>query len=90
MKILLAPDSFKGSLSAVQVCKALRVGVERVRPDADCVALPLADGGEYPALYRRFAALIARGQTDCDLAPLELVAKALACAETTVVPPFDF
>jgi glycerate kinase len=46
MKILLAPDSFKGSLSAVQVCKALRVGVERVRPDADCVSLPLADGGE--------------------------------------------
>ncbi len=46
MKILLAPDSFKGSLSAVQVCKALRVGVERVLPDANCVALPLADGGE--------------------------------------------
>ena len=46
MKILLAPDSFKGSLSAVQVCQALRAGVERVRPDADCVALPLADGGE--------------------------------------------
>jgi glycerate 2-kinase len=46
MKILLAPDSFKGSLSSVQVCEALRVGVERVRPDADCVALPLADGGE--------------------------------------------
>ena len=54
------------------------------------IVQPLADGGEYPALYRHFAALIARGQTDCDLAPLELVAKALACAETTVVPPFDF
>jgi glycerate kinase len=46
MKILLAPDSFKGSLSAGQVCEALRAGVERVRPDANCVLLPLADGGE--------------------------------------------
>jgi glycerate kinase len=46
MKILLAPDSFKGSLSAEQVCRALRVGVKRVLPDANCVALPLADGGE--------------------------------------------
>jgi glycerate kinase len=46
MKILLAPDSFKGSLSAEQVCTALQVGVMRVLPDANCVALPLADGGE--------------------------------------------
>ena len=46
MKILLAPDSFKGCLSASQVCEAMRAGVERVRPDAVCVALPLADGGE--------------------------------------------
>jgi glycerate kinase len=46
MKILLAPDSFKGSLSAEQVCRALQVGVMRVLPDANCVALPLADGGE--------------------------------------------
>ena len=46
MKILLAPDSFKGSLSAEQVCAALRAGVKRVLPDANCVALPLADGGE--------------------------------------------
>jgi glycerate kinase len=46
MKILLAPDSFKGSLSAEQVCSALMVGVKRVLPDANCVALPLADGGE--------------------------------------------
>ena len=46
MKILLAPDSFKGSLRAEQVCSALMVGVKRVLPDANCVALPLADGGE--------------------------------------------
>jgi predicted dehydrogenase len=37
---------------------------------------PRTDTGEYPALYRRFAALIAAGTSDCDLGPLELVADA--------------
>lgn len=46
MKIILAPDSFKGSLSAPQVCAALQNGAARVFPDAQFVALPLADGGE--------------------------------------------
>lgn len=46
MRILLAPDSFKGSLSAAAACEALALGLRRVRPGADIVALPLADGGE--------------------------------------------
>jgi glycerate kinase len=46
MKIVLAPDSFKGCLSAAQVCGALRRGLERVLPDATILAVPLADGGE--------------------------------------------
>jgi len=46
MKILLAPDSFKGSLSAAQAAEAMAVGVRRARPDAEIVLLPLADGGE--------------------------------------------
>jgi glycerate kinase len=46
MKVILAPDSFKGSMTAQQVCDALRVGVLRVIPDAEIVAVPMADGGE--------------------------------------------
>jgi glycerate kinase len=45
-RIVLAPDSFKGSLSAPQVCAALRAGLVRVFPDADIRARPMADGGE--------------------------------------------
>lgn len=46
MKIIIAPDKFKGSLSAVQVCEAIRAGILRVYPDAEVVLHPLADGGE--------------------------------------------
>lgn len=46
MKIVLAPDSFKGSLSAQAVCAALELGLRRVLPDADIVQRPMADGGE--------------------------------------------
>ena len=46
MKIALAPDSFKGSLSAPDACRALQRGAARVFPDAEFVQIPLADGGE--------------------------------------------
>ncbi len=46
MKIVLAPDSFKGSLSAEAVCTALEVGLLRVLPEAEIVKRPMADGGE--------------------------------------------
>lgn len=46
MKILIAPDSFKGSLSASEAAEAIAAGVRRVLPDADLVLIPLADGGE--------------------------------------------
>lgn len=46
MKIVVAPDSFKGSLTAAQAAAAMAVGVRRARPDAEVVLLPLADGGE--------------------------------------------
>jgi glycerate kinase len=45
-RIVLAPDSFKGSLSAPQVCAALTAGLTRVWPDAEIRARPMADGGE--------------------------------------------
>ncbi len=46
MKILLAPDKFKGSLTARQVCDAMTEGIRLAHPDAEIVALPMADGGE--------------------------------------------
>lgn len=46
MRVVLAPDSFKGSLSAVQVCASLAVGVRSADPAADVLAVPMADGGE--------------------------------------------
>lgn len=46
MKILLAPDKFKGSLSAEEVCRALEKGLKKVRPEVEIIARPLADGGD--------------------------------------------
>jgi glycerate kinase len=44
--VLLAPDKFKGSLSAADVASALRRGLLARRPDLDVRELPVADGGE--------------------------------------------
>lgn len=46
MKIVIAPDSFKESLTAKQVCVAIEQGFRAFFPDANYVHLPLADGGE--------------------------------------------
>lgn len=46
MKFVIAPDSFKESLSAEGVAAALAEGVRKAFPDADIVSVPMADGGE--------------------------------------------
>ncbi len=46
MKIVLAPDSFKGNLTSLQVASALEKGIKRVIPNANCIKVPMADGGE--------------------------------------------
>lgn len=46
MKIIIAPDSFKESLSAEQAAEAIAAGFREVLPDAELVLLPCADGGE--------------------------------------------
>ena len=46
MKIVLAPDSFKESMTATEAVAAMRRGVHAVMPDAECVDVPMADGGE--------------------------------------------
>jgi glycerate kinase len=44
--VLFAPDSFKGSLTSVEVAQALAEGWRRVRPNDELLLTPLADGGE--------------------------------------------
>lgn len=46
LRILIAPDSFKGSLSAVEVAKAIEAGWRTVRPGDEISLAPQADGGE--------------------------------------------
>ncbi|QJE02624.1 glycerate kinase [Massilia forsythiae] len=46
MKIVIAPDSFKESLSALAVADAIEAGMRAVFPDAHYVKIPVADGGE--------------------------------------------
>lgn len=46
MKIVIAPDSFKDSLSAQSVAQAIARGLRDVWPDAELVECPMADGGE--------------------------------------------
>lgn len=46
MKIVIAPDSYKESLSALEVASAIEQGFREIWPDADYVKLPVADGGE--------------------------------------------
>ncbi|QLF93804.1 glycerate kinase [Pseudomonas sp. ABC1] len=46
MKIVIAPDSFKESLSAPDVAAAIARGWQQVYPEAECLLRPMADGGE--------------------------------------------
>jgi glycerate kinase len=46
MRVLIAPDSFKGSLTSVEVAIALASGWQEARPDDEMLLAPLADGGE--------------------------------------------
>jgi glycerate kinase len=46
MKVVVAPNTFKGSLSASQAAAAIARGVRQVFPDAEIVEVPVADGGD--------------------------------------------
>ncbi|MBI3448764.1 MAG: glycerate kinase [Acidobacteria bacterium] len=46
MRVLLAPDKFKGTLTAAEVCRHLRAGILAAHPGAEVISHPLADGGE--------------------------------------------
>jgi glycerate kinase len=57
MRILVAPDKFRGTLSAQQAAEAIEVGWRRVRPTDDLDLVPMADGGE-----GTLAAMVAAGE----------------------------
>ncbi|WP_297635367.1 glycerate kinase [uncultured Clostridium sp.] len=46
MKFVLATDSFKESMTSIEACKAMESGIKKIIKDAECVKIPIADGGE--------------------------------------------
>ena len=45
-KFLLVPDSFKGTMSSLEICEIMQKAINNHYPDAQCVSIPVADGGE--------------------------------------------
>ena len=45
-KVIIAPDSFKGTLSSSQVCRITASAIRKNYPEAEIISLPVADGGE--------------------------------------------
>ena len=88
MKIIVAPDSFKGSVSALEAANAMEQGIRRVFPDADIDKIPMADGGE-GTVQSLVDATGGHIQMHRALAPLENEVEAkfgiLADAETAVI-----
>ena len=58
MRVLIAPDKFAGTLSAVEAAEAIAAGWRRQAPDDELDLVPMADGG--PGLRRRPARLAGR------------------------------
>ncbi|MCI0654638.1 MAG: glycerate kinase, partial [Methylococcaceae bacterium] len=46
MKIVIATDSFKENMTSLEVASAIEKGILQVLPDANCIKVPMADGGE--------------------------------------------
>ncbi len=45
-QVVIAPDSFKGTMEAAQVCRIIQTSVRRCFPEATVYCIPMADGGE--------------------------------------------
>lgn len=55
MKILIAPDKFKGSLTSFEVCKAIHTGIQKAKPAATILEFPMADGGDgFAAILKHY------------------------------------
>ncbi len=55
-RVVLAPDKFKGSLTAAEVAEALAAGMVDVLPQLETIMFPVADGGDGTVASRRRAA----------------------------------
>ncbi len=65
MRVVVAPDKFKGSATAAEVAAALATGLRQGRPDLEVVELPVADGGDgtvAAALAAGFSPVLTRAQ----------------------------
>jgi D-galactose 1-dehydrogenase len=69
---------------------ALRMGGNVLELDGQAAAGENTIMGEYPALYARMADLVAKGQSEVDLAPMTHVADAMTLGRRIMVDPFDF
>ena len=55
MKILIAPDKFKGSIDSITLCKLMQQEIAASYPDAEVESFPLADGGDgYAAIVKHY------------------------------------
>jgi glycerate 2-kinase len=70
MRIIIAPDSFKGCLMAWDVAQAIAVGVDAALPHAEVLQMPLGDGGEGTARAIATAVPLSRTFTAQVLDPL--------------------
>ena len=67
MKIVLAPNAFKGSLTATEAALAMEAGIKKILPRAEVVRVPVADGGDglvdvaVEALNGEIRSLVVRG-----------------------------
>jgi glycerate kinase len=74
MKVVLAPDKFKGSLTSFEVCKALEAAVLHLWPDAIVESLPMADGGDGFAAVLKYY----KGTTSVEAGSVDALGKAIS------------
>jgi len=88
MKVVAAPDSFKGALRSPEVAAALATGWKSVREDDEVIAIPLADGGEGTAEALRIATggeRVTVSAHDALMRPVESEYSILGDGETVVM-----
>lgn len=94
MRVLVAPDKFKGCLSAAEVALAVAAGVSDVAPEADVVRVPVADGGDGTvaaalAVGYRAVEVVAAGPTGAPVRARYAVQGARAVVELADVVGLD-
>ncbi len=45
-RLIVIPDSFKGTISSIEICEIVKQKAQLIFPDCEVVAIPVADGGE--------------------------------------------